>query len=876
LYHKLWWKVGNRAVNAETEMEDRMNRSPQSSLAEAELVAPLERVSRTDVQSAGGKGANLSELVRAGFPVPAGFVVTTAAYDRFVTHSRLGETILRALREPSDSGATIRAAFEGAPIPPEVERNILAAYQQLGQGPVAVRSSATAEDLPEAAFAGQQDTYLNIVGPHALLDAVRRCWASLWADRAIAYRQRQGVDQPTVKLAVVVQRMVAAEAAGVMFSANPVTGARDEVVVDASPGLGEAVVSGLVTPDHFVLRKRRWGWSIAERRAGRREVIIRARSGGGTEHVEGTAASARHSPALPDWALHRLARLSSAIQRHFGGPQDVEWAWVDGKPCILQARPITALPEPPPHANRLQRMLASNFGEMMRIRPYPLDMATWLPALAGAVEPLLGLLGLDWSLNRMFEAEDAVVVRLSATLPRPTWKTLLAPVRLVSLMVRYNPLRWQSDPLLAETHARLRDLESREVRALSWEELLATVHAAREIPFLTAGELRRRYFPRAAFALMRLRLLLGLLGHASQLGILLSGAANKTLEANHALEQLAQTVRSDLNLANTFSTHTPEALWSALEARPAGRAFLVELQAFFDRYGHRETMISTALQPTWKDAPEVVLGMIKSFAAHPAQLQTGTPAWQVARDELLQHPLRVAPLRSAFLQILAQARALLQIREDTHFYATLSLPLFRRTLLECGRRLVGAGVLGTAEDVFHLKLDELERIEDKLPPRSDLAAELRASMLRRKNARARLEGTPLIDPRLFPNSSSKGDELLRGMPGSPGVAEGPARIVRDGFEFDKLVPGDVLVAPYTNPSWTPLFQRAIAVVVDSGSAASHAAIVAREYGIPAVMSTVMGTRTLRDGERICVDGSQGAVFRVTPETAEHEGQELMD
>jgi pyruvate,water dikinase len=854
-----------------------MNRSPQSSLAEAELVAPLERVSRTDVQSAGGKGANLGELVHAGFSVPAGFVVTTAAYDRFVTHNCLSETILRVLREQPDSGATIRAAFEGAPIPPEVERSILAAYQQLGQGPVAVRSSATAEDLPEAAFAGQQDTYLNIVGPQALLDAVRRCWTSLWTDRAIAYRERQRVDQRTVKLAVVVQRMVGAEAAGVIFSANPVTGARDEVVVDASPGLGEAVVSGLVTPDHFVLRKRRWRWSIAERRAGRREVIIRARSGGGTEHVEGTAATATHTPVLPDWALHRLARLSSAIQRHFGAPQDVEWAWADGKPFILQARPITALPEPPPHANRVQRMLASNFGEMLQIRPYPLDMATWLPALAGAVEPLFGVLGLDWSLDRMFEAEDAVVVRLRATLPRPTWRILLAPIQLVSLLVRYNPLRWQSDPLLAEAQARVRDLESRELRALSWEELLTTVHVAREIPFLTAGELRRRYFPRAAFALARLRLLLGFLGHASQLGSLLSGAANKTVEANHALEQLAQKIRSDPNLANTFSTHTPETLWSALEAQPAGCAFLVELQAFFARYGHRETMISTALQPTWKDAPEVVLGMIKSFAAHPAQLQTGKPAWQVARDELLQHSLlRFAPLRSAFLESLAEARALLQIREDTHFYATLPLPLFRRTLLECGRRLVSAGVLDTAEDVFHLKLDELERIAGQLPPRSDLAAELRASMLRRKKARARLEATPLVDPRLFPKSAPKGDELLRGMSGSPGVAEGPARIVRDGSEFDKLVPGDVLVAPYTNPSWTPLFQRAIAVVVDSGSAASHAAIVAREYGIPAVMSTVTGTRTLSDGERIRVDGSQGAVFRVTPETAEHEGQELMD
>jgi pyruvate,water dikinase len=389
--------------------------------------------------------------------------------------------------------------------------------------------------------------------------------------------------------------------------------------------------------------------------------------------------------------------------------------------------------------------------------------------------------------------------------------------------------------------------------------------------------MRRCYFPRTAFAVARLRLLLGLLGHADQLGTLLSGAANKTLEANHVLEQLADQVRSDPDLVNTFSTHEPQELWSALEAQPSGRAFLVELRAFLDRYGHRETVISSALQPTWKDAPEMVLGIVKSFVAHQPQLQTGKPAWQVVRDELVQHPLlRFAPLRSAFLEILAEARTLLQIREDTHFYAILPLPVFRRTSLEFGRRLVSVGILDTPEDVFHLKLDELERIDGKLPPPLELAAELRASMLRRKEKRARLEGTPLVDPRLFLQSSPEGDELLRGMPGSSGVAEGPARIVRDGSEFDKLVAGDVLVAPYTNPSWTPLFQRAVAVVVDSGSAASHAAIVAREYGIPAVMSTVTGTRTLRDGERIRVDGSQGAVFRVTPGTTARERQELMD
>src|SRR5205807_3134720 len=208
----------------------------------------------------------------------------TAAYDCFVTESHLSETISQAFREQQSSGISIREAFAGASLPPEVARDILAAYHQLEQGPVAVRSSATAEDLPEAAFAGQQDTFLNVVGTEALLDAVRRCWASLWSDRAIAYRACQGLDQQTVKLAVVVQRLVAAEVAGVLFTANPVTGARDETVVDASPGLGEAVVSGLVTPDHYVLRKGRWGWRIVERRPGRREVVVQPRVAGGTEH----------------------------------------------------------------------------------------------------------------------------------------------------------------------------------------------------------------------------------------------------------------------------------------------------------------------------------------------------------------------------------------------------------------------------------------------------------------------------------------------------------------------------------------------------------------------------------------------------------------
>lgn len=243
----------------------------------------------------------------------------------------------------------------------------------------------------------------------------------------------------------------------------------------------------------------------------------------------------------------------------------------------------------------------------------------------------------------------------------------------------------------------------------------------------------------------------------------------------------------------------------------------------------------------------------------------------MARDDVLSHPLlRFTPLRAAFLKLLAEARWFQQIREDTRFYFMLLLPILRRTLLELGHRLTKVGVLDTPEDVFHLKLEELQQVDGTWPPPPQLLGALRAFARRRKGKRAELEGTPLVDPRLRGQTEVEGD-VLHGMPGSPGVVEGPARIVRDSSEFDKLRSSEVLVAPYTNPAWTPLFQRAAAVVVDSGGPASHAAIVAREYGIPAVMGTIDATARLRDRQRVLVDGDQGRVVLLGADAARHDG-----
>jgi pyruvate,water dikinase len=837
------------------------------------LVAPLSEFSASHLEQAGGKGANLGELIHAGFPVPPGFVVTTTAYDAFVKENNLDPIVLIVRQTTEEAATAIQAAFEKAIIPKAIKQAVLEAYCQLGQRHVAVRSSATAEDLPQAAFAGQQDTYLNVIGEQPLLDAVRKCWGSLWSERAISYRARQGIDQKTVKLAVVVQELVAAEAAGVMFTANPVSGARDEIVVDANPGLGEAVVSGLVTPDHFVIHNQHGRLEIRERKLGRREAIVQALPEGGTYQIEGEALDVQLT--MPDQLVLRLAHTGLDIQRHFGRPQDIEWAVAKSKVHILQARPITALPEPLPHSNRLVRTLSAIFSEMFPVRPYPLDQTTWIHAIsAAAVDPLFGLIGISVpSFDHLFIEEDGVIVRFSGKLAvRPTPALLLAPARLLWLSSRYDPMKASSDPVLLQARQVARLLEALELQGLSWTELIDVVQKALDLALPLAGEIRRRYYPRALLAAGFLRVILSILGLGRFFGDLSSAPESTTTEANQALEALAARVRADPQLAQALINLPPELLTRRPLSLPVDRDFLADFNDFLERFGHRELVLSSVLQPTWKDAPEVVLGMIQGLArsASPARRDQG---WGQARDRLYAHSLmKFSPLRRFMLDLVATARGLWQIREDTHFDATRIIPILRRTFFELGRRLVSVGVIEVPEDIFHLKFNQLERLGSTWPPEPELIGELRACVQRRKEKRLSLEHLPVVDPRLYQPVNLDREALLTGTPGSPGIGEGPVCVITSTGEFGRLQAGDVLVAPYTNPAWTPLFQRAAAVVVDGGAAGSHASIVAREYGLPAVFGTIDGTRRLKDGQSVRVDGSRGLVFALR-EASENPGEE---
>jgi rifampicin phosphotransferase len=812
----------------------------------------LADVGMADRATVGGKAANLGELLRAHFNVPPGFVVTTAAYDAVLAANA---PLLVPFRPGKGERTDLDERLLHAAIPADVEAAILAAYRELGTGPVAVRSSATAEDLPGAAFAGQQDTILGVVDAQGLMTAIRRCWASLWSERAVSYRRQHGFDHADVKLAAIVQRLIAADAAGVMFTANPVTGARDETVIDASSGLGEAIVAGLVTPDHVVLRRTWRGWKIVARQLGRREVEVRASPSGGTVHLAG---SPPDRPVLPDKAFRRLASVGAAVADHFGGPQDIEWAVAGGELFILQSRPITALPAPPARRGRANPMRFTP-AEYFQIRPYPLDMTTWTGAMMEVLPRMLPVPRSMFRFDQFLLDDDGVVTGLAGWPALALTPGLLfVPFRFLFLAARYDPALWRDDPLLVSYREQLEELAAREPRSLTWPELLGTVREVLAPPAIVI-ELRRRYLPRPLLAAGALRLVLGLLGVADRFGVLLSGADNVTLETNRKLEDLAATIRATPMLTAAFACHDPGSLPVAMRETAEGRAFLAALDAFLAAYGHRETGSPLLVsQPTWAESPEVVLAVLQGLARAELPLREGRLAWQAARDELIALPaLRWAPVRALVLVLLGEARRFLPLREDTHFLLTMPLPVLRGLLLELGRRLAEVGVLGEAEDVFHLRLDELERVSERWPPPVDVADRLRSTLARRAARRAALANVPLFDAATAP---PPGDALAAGSPGSPGTAVGRVRVVLDASAFGTLQPGEVLVAPYTNPSWTPLFTRAAAVVVDTGSAVSHAAIVAREYGIPAVMATGDGTRQLRDGQRVRVDGSRGLVF----------------
>jgi phosphohistidine swiveling domain-containing protein len=796
---------------------------------------PLSALSAADLDLAGGKGANLAEVLAAGFDVPDGFVVTTDAYRRAVQ----GVAIL-------DHESVL-----SVPVPDEVREAVLDAYTDLGGGQVAVRSSATAEDLPGAAFAGQQDTFLGVAGPDALLEAVRGCWASLWGERAVAYRGRLGLPPEDVAIAVVVQRMVPADHAGVMFTADPVTGDRDRVVIDSNPGLGEAVVAGLVTPDHVVLEADD---RIVERREGGREVVVRASSEGGTR--TDTAPAVR---GLGEAELVELSHLGRRVADHFGRPQDIEWAVAGGRVSVLQARPMTALPPPPRPLSRIQRITGPVILELLPRRPLPLELGAWIEPNVGrhVAELIAGITGARVSLADVMPTEDAVVQEYVPPEPHPTWAVPARLARTVSRLGR-DPRRWAGDPRLAAFREGAARLDALDVAGLPWQELLAVPDsAARLVDLVTA--LRVEYLPPAAAALARLTAVAALLRRRDLVAALALEGDSATARANAELAEIADLVRSRPWLASATREGGGRELLRLVRSDPRAADVERHLGGFLARYGHRETTsVLLVADPVWREAPETVMDLVVVLLDASSDHRHDPEAAARALDELVDHRVVRATRTETWVRRLADtAAAAATVREDTHFELTRTMPAVRRAVLEMGRRLAARGTVEDPHDVWYLTRAELGRLGDEPGP---VDAQVAAAARRRRAAYVELAASPLIaTSTLYPQRTTDAQTLVIGVGSGGGLATGAVRVVTGPGEFGTLHAGEVLVCPSTNPSWTPLFARAAAVVVDHGGLASHAAIVAREYGIPAVMGTGRGTSVLEPGMRVRVDGDRGTV-----------------
>lgn len=843
-----------------------------------------------DLEAAGGKGASLARLANAGLPVPQGFIVSTQAYRQFVAENRLQAEILAILdnvdgARPStqeNAACLIHERFSAAQIPPEIARRIVRAYADLpGHSPaVAVRSSATAEDLPEASFAGQQETYLNIKGSEAVLDAVKQCWASLWTARAIGYRARQGISSEGVALAVVVQLLVPAEAAGILFTAHPVTGERHQAMISAAWGLGAAAVGGLVTPDSITVDKQ--SGRVLERTTADKHVMT-VRTAVGTEE-QPVPENLRRMPVLGDQQATELTWLGIAIERLYHTPMDIEWARHDGKFAILQARPITALPgqmqaEPSDHYGWNDSLSSdsmwsnNNFGEAITevmtpltwsVLQFTLEDWSFMPgrAVVGNIGgyPYINIsvfASLFRAMGRgrqdlLNELEAIMYLRLPEEMEIPTFQ--LSRRALVSSII--SAMRVQGKQLWGARTA------------------AAYVKANPEWFRQTLGHIRQEEKPSGLAALFRNEMASHLKHGAWCVLGSANGSANYTIQLRRELTHLVGLDDANILIANVSErSETLMSLGPLLGLAQVARGELSQ-NSYLEQYGHRgphEFELSVphpAEDPTWLERELAVYRQspVDVEALLQKQRETFDATWQRLNS---CYPQKATALRRRMAESARRAR----LREQVRSEYVRDRWAVRTFALRAGE------VSGLGDDVFFLTLDEVldvlagDRTATRyIPARRETYLQHKALPSYPTVIRGRFDPSEwATDPQrrydLFDaqaahsRSTCKQDRanMITGSPGSAGQVEGRVRRLNNVGEGSQLQPGEILVAVQTDIAWTLLFPRTAAVVTDVGAPLSHAAIVARELGIPAVVGCGNATQRLKTGDRVRVDGGRGSV-----------------
>ena len=862
----------------------------------------FEQIDHTSLPAVGGKGANLGEMTQAGFPVPGGFCVTTEAYKDFIATSpemdgffaalaNIAPTKLHQLRE---LGERIRTHLQQLPIPAAIVAAVIQACRKQGADhSYAIRSSATAEDLPNASFAGQQDTYLNIKGQEELLRHVRKCWASLFTDRAIAYRVKNGFGHREVYLSIVVQQMVIPEVSGIMFTADPVSGHRTVVSIDASFGLGEALVSGLVSADLYKVKNG----TVISKKISQKKLAIYSLPDGGTVTRELPPAE-QEAQVLTDQQIKRLAALGKQIEQHYGKPQDIEFCMANGEFFIVQSRPVTTLfplPDMPPQPIRV--LLSFGHVQMATDAMKPLGLSvlrTLFPA--NIFREAGGRLFIDLTdllhykiVRSVFpklltNADEAMSRAVEAIVKRPEFlaghqltdaNALAAARRVVGPTMRkaWTNLR-SGDPELARTQVENFMLN----RIEHTKQALGQVQGAERIKEIQhqldslLPEILNRVIPYVVPGIIANALLKKIIARKfkdtaelNKLNKSLPG--NVTSEMGLELGDLADILRELPDVQKYLKTAEDRTFYAGLDQVPGGTRFRQAFEAFIDKYGMRCPGEIDLTNPRWYEAPTQ---LISALFSHMRSLKPGEHRHRFAGGEAEAEAAARYIIDAAegnyfkkkiLTRLIAVFRNMGGLREHHKFLLIAIIGKCKKAILEEAAGLVEKGKLTQAKDVYFLTLEELKQL---------LAGNLaeNPSQLIAVRKEQHQWHQSLKPPRVM---TSEGESVvvpahrdpvpegtLIGSPVSAGVAEGIARVILRP-EDAVLNEGEILVAPHTDPGWTPLFQSAIAIITEVGGLMTHGAVVAREYGIPAVVGVDDATTLIKDGQKIRVDGTQGYV-----------------
>jgi len=876
-------------------------------------------IDRTNLSEVGGKGANLGEMAKAGFPVPPGFCITTSAYRDFIAASSEMDRFFDLLdqlkpdqpEEIIKLGKLIRDHLLTIPISQTVKLSILDAWKVLGEEKAyAVRSSATAEDLPTASFAGQQETYLNVKGIDQLLQAVRKCWSSLFTNRAIIYRIKNGFGHRSVYLSVVVQQMIFPEVSGLMFTVDPVTGHRNIISIDASFGLGEALVSGTVAADSYQVLKG----MIIKKQIAEKKIAIYPITEGGTITRE-LAPELRKKQALTDDKILELAQLGQEIEKHYCSEQDVEWCLAGNKFYILQSRPITSLyPIPKVYDNKLHVFLSVAHLQMMTDAMKPMGISVFRgifpigkdsisfpnPVITEAgdrlffdVTPLL----YNKTFRRYFIWRIAIVDELmrdalakivsskifqqEAKANKDTamqvfklFKPML-PLYLKGIPVIVNNLFFlEPSGVIERATAPLEHIIDKYRYSIMQVSGLERIKKVQE----STGKLLQELNGSMMYVLLSFivlpianRLTRLWLGEGLDVGTLSkSPPGNVTSEMGLMIGDLADTARKYPEVVDYLQRAEDNTFYQGLSKVKGGDIFRVELDRFMELYGMRcpgEIDISNI---RWWEAPTLLVPSIINHiknntpGEHRNRFREGRKEAQEAIQKLLER-IGKTPVGSLKTRIMSRLLLIYRnstgLREFPKYVIVRFFDIYRQAILAEARVLHQRGILEREEDVFYLYLDELVALLEKR-----FNKDLKELIDSRKRAYQQYQ--KMTPPRVM---TSEGEVItgvrsdieapegaLIGTPVSAGVAEGYVKVILKP-EAAKLTKGDILVAPFTDPGWTPLFYSVEALVVEIGGMMTHGSVIAREYGIPAVVGIENATKILKDGQYVRVDGTRGFV-----------------